>query len=118
PEQILWISSHANELGDLRLGCEEQIRFLPTRFDVAGNALDAEGFPCSRLACPRCHLEIPREILNTEQFFVSILGTPACGKSYFLTAMTWELRRVLPEYFALSFIDADTVANRTLNEYE
>src|SRR5207253_5643270 len=49
---------------------------------------------------------------------LSILGSPACGKSYFLTAMTWELRRILPKYFALSFMDADTLSNRSLNEYE
>ncbi len=32
--------------------------------------------------------------------------------------MTWELRRVLPLKFGLGFNDADTVSNRTLNEYE
>ena len=29
--------------------------------------------------------------------FVSILGSPASGKSYFLAAMTWRLRQVLPK---------------------
>src|SRR5262249_1611731 len=53
-----------------------------------------------------------------EPTFVSILGTPACGKSFFLTALTWELRRLLPRHFALSFADADPASNRGLNEYE
>jgi hypothetical protein len=57
-------------------------------------------------------------VLETEPIFVSILGTPWCGKSFFLTAMTWELRTLLPRSFALSFADADPTANRTLNEYE
>jgi len=118
PADVLWISSHADLLGDPRLGREEQQRFLPTRFDLDGNALDAKGFVCQRLACPRCHLPIPRALVEIEPLFISILGNPACGKSYFLTAMTWELRRILPKYFALSFMDADTVSNRSLNEYE
>ena len=49
---------------------------------------------------------------------MSILGTPACGKSFYLTALTWELRRLLPERFALGFSDADPSANRHLNDYE
>jgi hypothetical protein len=117
-EEVLWVSSHADLLGDPRLGPEQPQRFLPTRFDVRGNALDAKGFPCQTLACPRCHLPVPRALLETEPFFVSILGTPACGKSYYLTAMTWELRRLLPLHFGLGFTDADPAFNRSLNEYE
>jgi hypothetical protein len=118
PEEVLWISAHSDLLGDPRLGPEQQQRFLPTRFDVDGNAPDAKGFRCHELACPKCHLAIPRALLETEAFFVSILGTPACGKSFYLTAMSWELRRMLPMYFGLSFADADPSSNRTLNEYE
>jgi hypothetical protein len=118
PEEVLWISAHTDLLGDPRLGKEEQQRFLPTRFDVDANAMDSKGFVCQRLACPKCHLPIPRVLLETEPLFVSILGSPACGKSYFLTAMTWELRRIMPLQFALSFTDADTISNRSLNEYE
>jgi hypothetical protein len=35
-----------------------------------------------------------------------------------LTALTWQLRQLLPSQFGLSFTDADMVANRSLNEYE
>ena len=117
-EDVLWVSSHADLLGDPRLGPEQMQRFLPTRFDVDGNALDANGFPCHTLACPRCHLTVPRALLETEPVFASILGVPACGKSFFLTAMTWELRQLLPQQFALSLADADPTANGVLNEYE
>jgi hypothetical protein len=117
-EEVLWISAHADLLGDPRLGPEQLQRFLPTRFNLEGNALDAKGFPCHSLACPRCHLPVPRALLETEPVFISILGTPACGKSFFLTAMTWELRRILPQHFGLSFADADPTSNRSLNEYE
>ncbi len=118
PEDVLWIATHADLLGDPRLGPEQLQRFLPTRFDVDGNALDAKGFPCHALACPQCHLSVPRALLETEPVFLSILGMPACGKSYYLTALTWELRRLLPQHFGLSFADADPVSNRSVNEYE
>src|SRR5258707_10412881 len=94
PADGLWISSHPDLLGDPRLGPEQAQRFLPTRFNVDGNALDARGLVCHNLACPRCHLPVPRVMLETEPAFVSILGTPACGKSYYLTALTWESRRL------------------------
>jgi hypothetical protein len=73
---------------------------------------------CHHLACPRCHLPVPRALIETEPLFVSIIGVPASGKSYFLTAMTWELRRLLATHFGLAFSDVDTVSNRSLNEYE
>jgi hypothetical protein len=115
---VLWISAHADLHGDPRLGPEQQQRFLPTRFTIDCRALDARGFASDSLACPHCHLPIPRSVLEIESLFISILGTPACGKSYFLTAMTWEMRRIAPLHFALSFTDADPVSNRGLNENE
>lgn len=117
-EEVLWIAAHADLLGDPKLGTHQPQRFLPTRFTVDGNALDARGAPCHALACPRCHLPLPRALVEMEPFFISILGTPGCGKSYYLTALTWELRRFLPVHFGLSFLEADTAANRSLTEYE
>jgi hypothetical protein len=118
PADVLWISAHEDLHGDPRLGPEQLQRFLPTRFTIEGNAVDARGFVCHSLACPHCYLPVPRALLEIEPYIISILGAPACGKSYFLAAMTWELRRLLPASFALGFSDADTVSNRTLNEYE
>lgn len=117
-EQILWISQHAELRGDPVLGPDQMSRFLPTRFTVDGQALDSRAMPCQLLACPRCHLGIPRAFLTTEPLFVSIIGVPSSGKSYFLTSMAWELRRQLPSNFHISFTDADTLANATLNAYE
>jgi len=117
-EEVLWVSAHTDLLGDPKLGSDQPQRFLPSRFNVEGNALDARGMVCRSLACPRCHLLLPRAVLEMEPFFISILGTPACGKSYYLTALTWELRRLLPQHFGLSFLEADTFANRQLTEYE
>ncbi len=118
PEKLLWISEHSDLLGDQRLGPDHQTRFLPTRFNVSGEALDVKGFVCHQLACPHCHLSIPRSLLEMEPLFLSIFGAPASGKSYFLAAMTWELRKILPLEFRVSFADADPVMNRNLNDYE
>jgi hypothetical protein len=118
PERILWVSEHSDLLGDQRLGPDEQQRFLPTRFNADADAIDAKGFPCHHLACPKCHLRIPRALLEMEPLFLSIFGAPASGKSYYLAALTWELRKILGVRFALSFSDADPDMNRYLNEYE
>jgi len=118
PEKLLWISEHSDLLGDHRLGPDFQARFLPTRFSLSGEALDAKGFACHQLACPHCHLGIPRCLIEMEPLFLSIFGAPASGKSFFLAAMTWELRRILPLDFHVSFADADPLLNHHLNEYE
>lgn len=118
PEAILWVAQHPDLLGDSKLGPEAYKRFLPTRFSVEGNALDSHGYACTQLACPACHLLVPRAMIEMEPLFLSILGTPACGKSYFLTSMTWRLRQTLPKYFGFNFGDADPTFNRILNEYE
>ena len=112
------MSQHSELLGDQVLGPEAQARFLPTRFSVEGQAIDARGMKAHHVACPKCHLVVSRALLETEPLFMSIIGVPASGKSYFLTAMTWELRRVLPAEFGVSFSDVDTTTNRSLNEYE
>jgi hypothetical protein len=117
-EEILWISEHVDLLGDRLLGPEQQQRFLPSRFSLHGDAVDPRGMICRSLACPRCHLPVPRAMLELEPLFVSILGAPASGKSFFLTAMTWQLRALLPPAFRISFTDADPGANRVLNECE
>jgi len=117
-EDVLWISQHPDLLGDARLGSDFQRRFLPTRYTVDGAAIDARGFECLGLACPNCHLGVPRAFLEMRSFLLSVLGTPACGKSYFLASMVWQLRQVLPRDFSLAFADADPEMNRIVSEYE
>jgi hypothetical protein len=118
PEQVLWVSEHVDLLGDPLLGPERNQRFLPSRYTLEGDALDAKGLACRTMACPHCHLSIPRALAEMEPLFVSILGAPASGKSYLLTAMTWQLRKELPIHFQVSFTDAEPASNRALNECE
>ena len=117
-DRTLWVSESPDLLGDSRLGEAAQKRFLPIRFNAAAQAIDADGFACHRLACPNCHLEIPRAFLELTPFFVSIVGAPAVGKSYFLASMTWQLRKLMPKYFQLTYTDADPEMNLRLQQYE
>ena len=118
PEEILWVASHPELFGDPRLGANQYRRFLPSRFTLNGEAIDSRGQTCLELACPHCHLAVPRSLLEVEPLFASILGTPGCGKSYFLAAMTWELRKHLPQDFRVSFADADPKSNILLSQYQ
>ncbi|MFK7817990.1 MAG: hypothetical protein AB8G99_04685 [Planctomycetaceae bacterium] len=114
----MWVSTHAKLYGDARLGSEVQRRFLPTRFDPGGNAVDSQGSTCSEVACPKCHLVIPRTMFEMPSLFYSILGSPGSGKSHLLATTTWQLRQALGRRFKLSLTDADPESNRLLNESE
>ena len=117
-EEIHWIAEHPELLGDPLLGPDASLRFLPTRFTVAGDALDPKGTPCSRLACPRCHLLFPEALLELKPIFFSLLGAVASGKSFFLAALSYQMRRTLPPLFRLAFTDTEPELNRHLSEYE
>jgi hypothetical protein len=118
PEQVMYVSTHQDLFGDLRLGPQARRRFLPTRFHPDGRAVDAKGSPCHDLACPKCHLMVPRVFVERPTFFVSVFGSPSSGKSYALATMTHRLRWVLPSQFATDFSDADPEANSILHACE
>ena len=118
PEDVLWIAEDPTLLGDDRLGESERVRFLPTEFDEHGTPLDPRGKPCRDMACPRCHLKIPAPALDSPPIFMSIVGSPACGKSYYLASSTWSLRRALPSKFQAIFTDADPGMNHRIRHYE
>ena len=117
PDRLLFISKHPDLIGDSVAGENEYRRFEPLRFNVAGDAIDEKGFPTDVLACPRCHLHISEAMLEATPLFISVIGSPASGKSYSMAAATWELRKIMPE-LAMSFTDADPTTNVALHEYE
>ena len=117
PFEIKWVSAHPNLRDDPKIP-EGQRRFLPTHFEISGQAVDSLGEECSEIACPRCHLIIPRDLVELPPAFFSILGSPSSGKSYFLSSSLWTLRTTLTRQFAVSFEDSDPVANEKLHEYE
>jgi hypothetical protein len=60
---LRWIAESPGIPQDPVLGGGESLRFLPTRFDVSGRAVDPNGAACARVACPHCRAELPREIV-------------------------------------------------------
>jgi hypothetical protein len=118
PERSLYVAVHPELHGDRRLGPQAKPRFRSTRFHPDGRAIDPRGGLCHQTACPRCHLVVPRVLLESPVLFVSIFGAPASGKSYFLATMTHQLRQVLPRVFRINFSDADPEANALLHRAE
>jgi len=117
PDELLWVSGHPDLRGDEFLGEDALKRFMPSRFDVDGFALDVNGSRCQSLACPKCHLTIPRILVEFKPLFVSVLGAPSSGKSYFLASTIWQTRQRLRS-FHVDFADADPVANQVISGYE
>ena len=114
PEDTLWIAADP-ELGhDRMLREDDPIRFLPSRFTPFGEALDPSGARTRRLACPRCHLEVPRLLLERPMVIMSLAGSPSSGKSYFLASAAWQLRQDLAKHFHVSFTDTDPEMNAEL----
>ena len=116
-DRLLFISESPELPADPKLP-NERLRFLPQRYNLAGAALDPHNLPCEKLACPECHLQIPRPWLYLNKFFLSIAGAPASGKSYFLTSMIWQLRKTMAKNFYSNFADTDPAMNRRIFDYE
>lgn len=118
PENTLWISEEPTLVGDFKLSESDPIRFLPHEFNENGAALDAKGYPCKDIACPYCHQRIPTAALDSPAIFMSIVGAPSSGKSYYLASSTYALRRTLSRSFNLNYTDADPIMNLRLQNYE
>lgn len=116
--QVNFISKHTDLIGDPILGPDAPQRFLPTHFNEQGYAIDAKGIVCQDMACPYCHLRLPEAVVDLPSICFSIVGAPASGKSYFLTAMVWQLRNIMTRCFDYTFSDTDESFNQVLNNYE
>lgn len=118
PEETLCIAEAPDLLGDRNLTENDHVRFLPTEFDADGFAIDPQGYTCHEYACPHCHLRLPQSALEAPTLFMSIVGAPSTGKSYYLSSSTHKLRAVLPSKFLINFTDADSEMNQRLREFE
>lgn len=115
-----FISRHAELKGDSVLGPFENRRFAPheVKHERDGSKRDSKGWEMLERACPMCHLQIPPELLNRKPFFVSVVGAPRAGKTYFLASMIHWLRKELAKEFGYSFNDSDSHEVRAFQEYE
>ena len=113
---IMHITSHDSLRGDPVLGEDAQQRFLATRFNDRGLALDAMGLPCMEIACPHCRRRLPVGYASSKNHIISIVGDQGAGKSYYLSVLLNELPTRLFNDFSVVFQDADPAGNAIINQ--
>ncbi|MFT6864999.1 MAG: hypothetical protein ACJAVK_003571 [Akkermansiaceae bacterium] len=113
---LMNIAVHASFRGDPILGEEHMQRFLASRFNDRGQALDAMGVPSPELACPHCRRKLPQGFTEEPHYIFSIVGAPTSGKSYYLSVLIKVLQNVLFREFGTSFRDASPSENAVLND--
>ena len=113
---IMHVATHDSLRGDPILGEDVQQRFLATRFNDRGQALDAFGLPCTEIACPHCRRVLPPGFTEMPHHILSIVGDQSAGKSYYLSVLLKTLPESLFRNFSVVFQDADPVGNAAINE--
>ena len=113
---IMHLATHDSLRGDPVLGEDAPQRFLATRFNDRGQALDALGLPCTEIACPHCRRTLPPGFVEMPHHIISIVGDQSAGKSYYLSVLMKMLPISLYDNFVAVFQDADPAGNASLNE--
>ncbi len=113
---IMHIAVHDSLRGDPILGEDAQQRFLATRFNNAGQAMDAMSIPCSEIACPHCRRKLPPSFLGMPHHIISLVGDQSAGKSYYLSVLTKVLPATLYREFGIVFQDSDPTGNAPVND--
>ena len=118
-DHAYYISRHPELHGDVVLP-QENRRFAPGEVQRGRDGIvrDQKGWEILERACPVCHLQIPAELLIRSPFFVSVVGAPRSGKTYFLASMIHWLRKELAQDFGYSLHDSDSHEVRAFQEYE
>ncbi len=109
------IAVHATLRGDSVLGEEHMQRFLASRFNDRGQALDAMGMVAPEIACPHCRRKLPPNFLDQPHYIFSIVGAPSSGKSYYLSVLIKKMQDVSFKDFGVTFRDASPSENVILN---
>ena len=115
PGDIMHVAVHDSLRGDPLLGEDVPQRFLATRFNDRGQALDALGLPCTDMACPHCRRILPPGFTQMSHHILSIVGDQSAGKSYYLSVLLQQLPASLFKNFSVVFQDADPAGNATIN---
>jgi hypothetical protein len=115
PEDTFWIASdQPGPPGDASPGVRHR-GFVADRFDVSGDAIDANGARCCRLACPECLREVPRTCYETPSFFVTVASAERTLAASLVAWLAWALRTSLSHH---SFTDVEPAWNRSLHLLE
>lgn len=110
------IAVHASLRSDSMLGEEHMQRFLDSRFNDRGQALDAMGLVAPEIACPHCRRKLPPNFLDQPHHIFSIVGAPSSGKSYYLSVLIKVMQDVAFKQFGVTFRDAAPSENAVLND--
>jgi hypothetical protein len=109
-DKAMYISQHEELFGDpvlgnvpMRISAGEAIRSRD-----GSKILDLKGWEMFERACPNCRLQVPLEMLSQRPKFISIVGAPGSGKTYFLTVMLHQLRKTLAKQFKYTLDLCDT----------
>jgi hypothetical protein len=113
---IMHVATDDSLRGDPVLGEDAPQRFLATRFNDLGQAVDAFGLPCTETACPHCRRALPPGFTEMPQHIISIVGDQSAGKSYYLSVLLKMLPTSLYQNFSVVFQDADPAGNALINE--
>ena len=120
PESALAVAGHSDLTGDPRLEDQtEPLRFVPTRFTPEAAAIDERDTPSFELACPDCHLVVPRVVFERrDTLFLSIFGRTFSGKSYFLSALGRQFDTSFPQRFGLGVTEPHPPSNSVIRDYK
>lgn len=113
---VMNIAIHASLRGDPILGEEHMQRFLASRFNDRGQAIDAMGLAAPETACPHCRRKLPPNFLDQPHHIFSIVGAPSSGKSYYLSVLVKVMQEVAFKQFGVTFRDSAPSENAVLND--
>jgi hypothetical protein len=113
---VLNIAAHDDLTGDPELGPHAKKRFVASRFNELGQALDERGVVSLELACPHCRGRLPSSFLSQNHLIFSLVGAPSSGKSYYLSTLLQLLPVELMRHFGCILQDGDPSGNVRLNE--
>lgn len=113
---VMNLAVHASLRGDPVLGEEHMQRFLASRFNDRGQALDAMGLTAPEIACPHCRRKLPPNFLDQPHHIFSIVGAPSSGKSYYLSVLVKVMQDLAYRQFGVTFRDAAPSENAVLND--
>lgn len=120
-DEAWYISRHPELRGDAVVADPDAFRrFGPheVKVDRSGIVKDTLGLEMTERACPRCHLQIPVEMLERRPYFVSVAGAPSAGKTYFLTSMLHTLGLQMARSFKFNFSYCDSHDVRAFKDYD
>lgn len=121
PKEAFFIAGHPDLVGDsVLIRDNEKLRLPPgdVKATAKGRFEDPKGWPVVDRACPRCHLQIPLELLEKRPIFLSVTGPTSGGKTYFLTVLLHVLRHQLAANFNRSLDYSDSHELKAFTDLE